>query len=191
MSKDKKKFEKRKLTIFNKMKKMLVYLLVQRRSIPGAKGFELKKLIGTKYTFIANLLNKELETYGLKLKIVFQDKNIENPSLQDYDKAYFYITTSEPIIATPLKGQFNMEELGALAASILLIYSKNNKYEYENLIDFLSNKISKLKTRRFIDKFIKKGYLEIDENNILSLGWRTYAEIDLQMLTKIIAIYSV
>ena len=132
-----------------------------------------------------------METYGLKLKIVFQDKNIENPSLQDYDKAYFYITTSEPIIATPLKGQFNMEELGALAASILLIYSKNNKYEYENLIDFLSNKISKLKTRRFIDKFIKKGYLEIDENNILSLGWRTYAEIDLQMLTKIIAIYSV
>lgn len=182
--------EKRKITIFNKMKKMLIYLLVQRRNVPGAKGFELRRIIGTKYPFIANLLSRELETYGLKLNIVFENK-VENPTLQDYDRAHFYIVTSEPLISTPLKGQFNIEELAALSASILFIISRNNKCNITDLEDFLNKKISKIKIRRFLDRFRRRGYIEIDENGIAKLGWRTYAEVDLDILLRLVTIYKV
>ena len=184
-----KKAEKRRLTIFNKMKKMLIFLLVQRRNVPGAKGFELRRIIGTKYPFIANLLNKELETFGLKINIVFQGK-VENPTLQDYDRAHFYIVTSDPLVSTPLKGQFNMEELSALSASILYLVSKNNRCSYEDLMNFLNKKISKTKSKRYLDKFIKKGYLEIDENDTIKLGWRTYAEVEIETLLKLVTIYN-
>jgi len=81
------------------------------------------------------------------MKSFFQGK-VENPTLQDYDRAHFYIVTSDPLVSTPLKGQFNMEELSALSASILYLVSKNNRCSYEDLMDFLNKKNIKNKIKK-------------------------------------------
>jgi len=149
----------------------------------------IKKHIGSKYPYILKLLDKELEDYGLKLKIVFDEniKDVNNPSLSDYDRAHIYIISSEPVYYN-LKGQFNIEELGCLAACIIFLISKSNNANLQELIDYLSSKIPKIKVKGFVEKFKRKGYLKI-QNNIVSLGWRTKAEIDLDSLIKLLAIY--
>jgi hypothetical protein len=189
MKKKDKRKEKRKVTIFEKMKKALLLLLIQNKFIPGVKGWELRKYIGSKYPYILKLLDKELEDYGLKVKIVFDEsiKDAENPTLNDYDKAHIYITSSSPIYYS-LKGQFNIEELGCLSACIIYIISKSNNANLQELINFLSSKIPKIKAKGYVEKFKRKGYLKI-KDNIVSIGWRTKAEIDLDALVKLLAIY--
>ena len=77
---------KRKATLVEKMKKALHLLLIQRKSIPGATGYELKKFVGRKYLYVIKLLNSELESFGLKIKIVLPEdtQDLSNPSEDEY-----------------------------------------------------------------------------------------------------------
>ncbi len=186
-----KRVEKRKATLFEKMKKAMLLLLIQRKSIPGASGYELKKNIGKKYLYVINLLDKELESYGLKVKISLPEdvKDPSNPSEEEYDRAHFYIIPREPILAYRIKGPFNIEELGSLAACIIMSMAKAGNLNIKELEEMLESKISKFKVKRYIEKFRKLGYLRISEEGIVSLGWRTRAEIDLENLSKLLVIY--
>lgn len=179
------RIEKRRATLYEKMKKALLLLLIQRKSIPGAKGFELKKHIGSKYLYVLKLLDKELESFGLKINTVLPEGK------EDYDHAHFYIVSREPILGMNLKGEFNIEELGCLSACILFLLANSNRVNLSQMEEFLSTKISKVKAKRYIEKFRRKGYLEVDQEGIIRLGWRSYAEINFENLSKILAIYKI
>ncbi|HLI46677.1 MAG TPA: hypothetical protein VKU94_05730 [Geobacterales bacterium] len=182
---------KRKATLFEKMKKALHLLLIQRKSIPGATGYELKKFVGRKYLYVIKLLNSELESFGLKIKIVLPEdtQDLSNPSEDEYLRARYYITSNEPLLTTISKGQFNIEELACLSASLTFIIAKSNKANLNELETLLETKISKTKSKRMVEKFRRLGYIEIDKDNIVKLGWRAKAELDIERLMKLLAIY--
>ena len=182
---------KRKATLFEKMNRALHLLLVQRKSIPGATGYELKKFVGRKYLYIIRLLNSELESFGLRVKIVLpedtQDQN--NPTEEEYLRARYYIVSNEPLLSLNPKGSFNIEELGCLSATLIFILAKSDKANLKELETLLENKVTRSKSRRMIEKFRRLGYIEIDKDDIVKLGWRSKAELDIERLMKLLAIY--
>ncbi|MDT7891586.1 MAG: hypothetical protein RQ952_02470 [Thermoproteota archaeon] len=188
-----KRVEKRRATLYEKMKKALHLILIQRRSIPGATGYELKKFIGRKYLYIIKLLNSELDSFGLMVKIVLpQDiKDPKNPSEDDYLRAHYYIVSKEPILGLNMKGNFNIEELACLSACIVQILARSNNANFNELKELLESKVGKIKASRYIEKFRKLGYLEINNEGIVKLGWRTMAEINIENLLKFLAIYKI
>jgi hypothetical protein len=188
-----KRVEKRRATLYEKMKKALHLILIQRRSIPGATGYELKKFIGRKYLYIIKLLNSELDSFGLMVKIVLpQDiKDPKNPSEDDYLRAHYYIVSKEPILGLNMKGSFNIEELACLSACIVQILARSNNANFNELKELLESKVGKIKASRYIEKFRKLGYLEINNEGIVKLGWRTMAEINIENLLKFLAIYKI
>jgi hypothetical protein len=82
----------------------------------------------------------------------------------------------------------NVKSLIKKFAGITYIISKSNNANLQELINFLSSKIPKIKAKGYVEKFKRKGYLKI-KDDIVSLGWRTKAEIDLDALIKLLAIY--
>jgi len=184
---------KRRATLFEKMKKAFHLMLIQRKSIPGATGYELKKFIGRKYLYVVKLLNNELETLGLKVKIVLPEdtKDLNNPTEEEYLRARYYIVANEPILNLYIKGQFNIEELACLAASLIFIIARAGEANLKDLQDILESKVGKIKSKRVIEKFRKQGYIEIKGQNIVKLGWRAKAELDFDRLIKVLTIYKV
>lgn len=188
-----KRVEKRKATLYEKMKKALHLMLIQRKSIPGTTGYELKKFIGKKYLYVIKLLNSELDSYGLMVKVVLPEdiKDPKNPSEEDYLRAHYYIVSKEPILGLKMKGNFNIEELACLSACIIQVLARANNANVNDLKELLENKVGKIKAPRYIEKFRKLGYLEINNEGIVKLGWRTKAEINIENLLKLLAIYKI
>ncbi|MEM1550486.1 MAG: hypothetical protein QXR13_00960, partial [Candidatus Bathyarchaeia archaeon] len=129
-----------------KMRKAAQILFYKRHSIPGAKGWELKKKIGSDYIKVINILNEYLAKIGLTIKTVFEDEpNLqENPSIEQYDKARFYITLRDEMSVEDAKMMgWRIDDLAALCASIAFIISKGGKTLKKDLEDLLKAKIPK------------------------------------------------
>ncbi|MEM4982765.1 MAG: hypothetical protein QXK73_04145 [Candidatus Bathyarchaeia archaeon] len=172
-----------------KMRKAVQLLLYKRHAMPGAKGWELRKKIGSDYIKVINLLNEYLARMGLTVKTVFEEEANppENPSIEQYDKARFYITLKDEISAEDSKMMgWRIDDLAALCASIAFIISRGGKAPRKDLEDLLKVKIPKWRAEVIINRFTRTGYLIEDENGLVYLGWRTRAEIDLKRLIDLL-----
>ncbi|MEM2607080.1 MAG: hypothetical protein QXK30_00110 [Candidatus Bathyarchaeia archaeon] len=172
-----------------KMRKAVQLLLYKRHAMPGAKGWELRKKIGSDYIKVINLLNEYLARMGLTVKTVFEEEANppENPSIEQYDKARFYITLKDEISAEDSKMMgWRIDDLAALCASIAFIISRGGKAPRKDLEDLLKAKIPKWRAEVIINRFTRTGYLIEDENGLVYLGWRTRAEIDLKRLIDLL-----
>ncbi|MEM0010214.1 MAG: hypothetical protein QXT84_00815 [Candidatus Bathyarchaeia archaeon] len=171
----------RKAYYLAKMRRAAQLLFYKRHSIPGAKGWELRKKVGSDYQKVINLLNDYLAKVGLTIKTVFEDETNppENPSVEQYDKARFYITLKDEISIEDAKMMgWRIDDLAALCASIAFIISKGGKAQRKDLEDLLKTKIPEWHVEIILNRFMKMGYLIEDENGLVYIGWRARAEID-------------
>jgi len=74
-----------------------------------------------------------------------------------------------------------------LAAALSLVVSKQGKVERKELETMIQEKAGRWRTLTLTDTFLRTGYLEEDESGMITLGWRTKAEIDLPSLMLLVA----
>lgn len=171
-----------------KMKKAAKLLLYKRHRQPGVKGWELKKAFGKDFIKIIELLNEELDGLDLQVKIVWDTS--EEPveaTKEKLEGARFYITLKKPMSRSELiMAGWRIDDVAALTVSVAYIISKQGKASRNEIEKILREKFPKWKVDYNLNRFIRKGYLTQDDDNVLYLNWRARAEIDQKTLLKLV-----
>jgi hypothetical protein len=172
-----------------KMKRAVQLLFYKRHWEPGVKGWELRRRIGSDYPRIINLLNDYLDRLGLTVKTVFEEEANppQNPTLDQLDKARFYVALKE----TQTSGEqklvgWRIDDLAGLAVSLGYIISQGGKAPRKDVEDLLREKLPGWRTDVNLNRYLRTGYIIEDENGQFYLGWRTRAEVDQRKLIDLL-----
>ncbi|MBX5329100.1 MAG: hypothetical protein QHH18_04870 [Candidatus Bathyarchaeota archaeon] len=179
---------KRKGYYASKLKRATHMLFYRRHAKPGVKGWELRKALGADYPKVLNILDNYLKALDLQVKTIFEEeKTVEKPTLEQLDKARFYITLRGEL--TPKEAKmigWRIDDLAGLAITIAYIISKKGKAPRKEVEELLRDKLLGWKVDINVDRYIRYGYLTQDENEQLYLDWRTRAEIDQKALIDLL-----
>jgi hypothetical protein len=182
------KVSKRKGYYASKLKRATHMLFYRRHAKPGVKGWELRKALGADYPKVLNILDNYLKALDLQVKTIFEEeKTVEKPTLEQLDKARFYITLRGEL--TPKEAKmigWRIDDLAGLAITIAYIISKKGKAPRKEVEELLRDKLLGWKVDINVDRYIRYGYLTQDENEQLYLDWRTRAEIDQKALIDLL-----
>jgi len=173
----------------SKMKRATHMLFYRRHQKPGVKGWELHRELGADYPKVLEILDDYLKALDLQVKTVFEEekKSAAKPSLEELDRARFYITLRGEL--TPKESKmigWRIDDLAGLAVAISYIISKKGQAPRKDVEDLLSEKLPGWKVGLNIDRYIRYGYLQEDDNEQLYLDWRTRAEVDEKALVDIL-----
>ena len=176
---------KRKGVYAAKVKRATHMLFFRRHQKPGVKGWELHKSLGSDYPKVLDVLDDYLKGLDLQVKTVFEEEKTptEKPTLEELDKARFYVTLRGDL--TPKESKmigWRIDDLAGLAITISYIISKKGQAPRKDVEDLLGEKIPGWKVGLNIDRYIRYGYLTQDDNAQLYLDWRTRAEVDQKAL---------
>ena len=179
---------KRKATYASKLKRATHLLFYKRHTRPGVKGWELRKALGSDYQKVLKVLDDYLKALDLQVRTVFEEeKTVENPSLEQLDRARFYITLRGEI--TPKEAKmvgWRIDDLAGLAIAISYIISKRGKAPRKEVEELLREKLPGWKVGLNVDRYVRYGYLNEDENEQIYLDWRTRAEVDQKALIDLL-----
>ncbi|MEM3731672.1 MAG: hypothetical protein QW667_07075 [Candidatus Bathyarchaeia archaeon] len=179
---------KRKAYYASKLKRAIHLLFYRRHKKPGVKGWELRKILGADYPKVLKILDDYLKALDLQVKTVFEEeKTVEKPTLEELDKARFYITLRGEL--TPKEAKmigWRIDDLAGLAITIAYIISKRGKAPRKEVEELLREKLPGWKVGLNVDRYIRYGYLTEDENEQLYLDWRTRAEVDQKALIDLL-----
>jgi hypothetical protein len=165
----------------SKMKRATHMLFYRRHQKPGVKGWELHKALGADYQKVLEVLDDFLKDLDLQVKTVFEEEKTpaEKPSLEELDRARFYVTLRGEL--TPKESKmigWRIDDLAGLAVAISYIISKKGQAPRKDVEQVLSEKLPGWKVGLNLDRYIRYGYLIQDENDQLYLDWRTRAEVN-------------
>ena len=166
---------KRKGAYAAKMKRATHMLFYRRHQKPGVKGWELHKALGSDYPKVLDVLDDFLKNLDLQVKTVFEEeKTPEKPTLEELDKARFYVTLRGDLQPKEAKMiGWRIDDLAGLAITISYIISKKGQAARRDVEELLGEKIPGWKVGLNIDRYIRYGYLQQDDNEQLYLDWRT------------------
>lgn len=172
---------KRKGLYASKIKRATHMLFYRRHQKPGVKGWELRRVLGSDYPKVLEILDDYLKSLDLQVKTVFEEGKTPagKPSLEELDKARFYITLRGEL--TPKEAKmigWRIDDLAGLAVAIAYIISKKGQAPRKDVEALLSEKLPGWKVGLNIDRYIRYGYLQQDDKEQLYLDWRTLAEVD-------------
>jgi hypothetical protein len=165
----------------SKMKRATHMLFYRRHQKPGVKGWELHRALGADYPKVLEVLDDYLKSLDLQVKTVFEEEKTPSgkPSLEELNKARFYVTLrGELTPKEPKMMGWRIDDLAGLAVTISYIISKKGQAPRKDVEELLNEKLPGWKVGLNIDRYIRYGYLQQDENNQLYLDWRTRAEVD-------------
>jgi hypothetical protein len=138
---------------------------------PGAKVWELRHALGKNYEQILKALEVELERLGLAIKKVSMGGEAESDR-------YFVTLKEPPPLAAARTYGWRVDEMGMLAAVLAQLLVRGGKLPLKEITQLLEEKFPKFRVDTALEKFIRRGYLEEDEEGMLYIGWRTRAEVD-------------
>jgi hypothetical protein len=175
---------KRKGVYAAKMKRATHMLFFRRHMKPGVKGWELHKALGSDYPKVLNVLDDHLKSLDLQVKTVFEEeKTPEKPTLEELDKARFYVTLRGDLQPKEAKMiGWRIDDLAGLAVTISFIISKKGQVARRDVEELLGEKMPGWKVGLNLDRYIRYGYLQQDDNEQLYLDWRARAEVDQKAL---------
>ena len=179
---------KKKDLYMSKVKRATHLLFFRRHRKPGVKGWELRKRLGSDYPKVLGVLDTFLEKLDLQVKTVFEtETQKEKPSLEDFDKARFYITLRGGLTPKETKMMgWRIDDIAGLAMTISSIISKKGKAPRDEIEQLLRDKLPGWRVDINLDRYIRSGYIAEDENRQLYIDWRTRAEIDESALIKLL-----
>jgi len=179
---------RRKGYYMRKIKRATHLLFYRHHRKPGVKGWELRRRLGSDYPKVLEILDGHLEKLDLQVKTVFErEKPAEKPTVQQLDKARFYITLRGSLTPKETKMMgWRIDDIAGLATAISCIISKKGKAPREEVEDLLRNKLPDWRVDMNMNRYIRSGYLAEDENKQLYLDWRTRAEIDQKALVDLL-----
>lgn len=178
---------KRKGVYGSKVKKTTQMLFYKRHQKPGVKGWELRKALGSDYPKVLDLLDDYLKPLDLQVKTIFEEeKTPEKPTLEELDKARFYVALRGDLPTKDKLIGWRIDDLAGLAITISFIISKKGQAARKDVEKLLSEKMPNWKVGLNIDRYIRYGYLTQDDNGQLFLDWRTRAEVDQKALINML-----
>ncbi len=151
-----------------KVERAAQLILFKRHREPGAKDWELKKVLGKRYDEIVDLLNQELEKMGLEVKRIGED--------EDGPTRYYATMKGNPRLSDRTFG-WRIDDMASLTIALSYIQAKRGKASVGEVEELLKEKLPKWRVDRNLNKFTKMGYLSEDDG-MLSMDWRAEAEID-------------
>jgi hypothetical protein len=165
----------------SKIKRAIHLLFFKRHRKPGVKGWELQKALGADYPKVLEVLDDYLKSLDLQVKTVFETEKLpsEKPSLEDLNRARFYVILRGEIAPKELKMiGWRVDDLAGLAVAISFIISKKGQAMRKDIEDLLGEKLPGWKVSLNIDRYIRYGYLQQDDKDQVYLDWRTRAEVN-------------
>lgn len=169
---------KKKGAYGSKVKRATQMLFYKRHLKPGVKGWELHKALGSDYPKVLDVLDDYLKPLDLQVKTVFEEeKTPEKPTLEQLDKARFFVALSGGLSRDKLMG-WRVDDLAGLSITISYIISKKGQTARKDVEKLLAEKMPNWRIGLNIDRYIRYGYLMQDEKEQLFLDWRTRAEVD-------------
>ena len=173
----------------SKMKRATHMLFYKRHQKPGVKGWELHKALGVDYPKVLEILDGYLKSLDMQVKTVFEEEKKlgKKPSIEELDKARFYITLRGEL--TPKETKmigWRIDDLAGLAVTIAHIISKKGQARRKDVEKLLNEKLPGWKVGLNLDKYIRYGYLQQDDNDLMYLDWRTRAEVDEKALVDLL-----
>lgn len=178
---------KKKGVYGSKVKKATQMLFYKRHQKPGVKGWELRKALGSDYPKVLDLLDDYLKPLDLQVKTIFEEeKTPEKPTLEELDKARFYVALRGDLATKDKLMGWRIDDLAGLAIAISYIISKKGQAARKDIEKLLSEKMPNWKIGLNIDRYIRYGYLGQDDNGQLFLDWRTQAEVDQKALINML-----
>ena len=81
---------------------------------------------------------------------------------------------------------WRIDDLAGLAVTIAHIISKKGQAPRKDVEKLLGEKLPGWKVGLNLDRYIRYGYLQQDENDLLYLDWRTRAEVDEKALIDLL-----
>jgi hypothetical protein len=188
MEKRRAKVSKRKATYAAKLKRATHLLFFKRHVKPGVKGWELRKALGSDYPKVLKIMDDYLKALDLEVKTIFEEgKQIEKPSLEQLDKARFYVALRGELVPKEAKMiGWRIDDFAGLAVAIAYIVSRKGRAPREDVEKLLREKLPGWKVGLNVDRYIRYGYLTEDETGQLYLDWRTRAEVDQKSLIDLL-----
>jgi len=179
---------KRKATYAAKLKRATHLLFFKRHVKPGVKGWELRKALGSDYPKVLKIMDDYLKALDLEVKTIFEEgKQIEKPSLEQLDKARFYVALRGELVPKEAKMiGWRIDDFAGLAVAIAYIVSRKGRASREEVEKLLREKLPGWKVGLNVDRYIRYGYLTEDESGQLYLDWRTRAEVDQKSLIDLL-----
>ena len=167
-----------------KVKKVLQVILTPKARAPGAKGWELKRTIGKDYYSIIQVLGTELDKLGLVIKVVGETGELSpQATTEQLDDARYYIIFKEPLSTREASPSgMSIDDMAALAIILSYLTSKRGKAPAKEIERMLKEKLPKWKVEWNMRRFVRKGYLMHNEDDTLSIGWRSLVEVDFKSL---------
>jgi hypothetical protein len=172
----------------SKMKRATQMLFYERHQKPGVRGWELHKALGSDYPKVLDVLDDYLKSLDLQVKTVFEEevKPSEKPSIEELDKARFFITLRGESTAKEKMMGWRIDDLAGLAITISYIVSNKGQAARKDVEKLLGEKMTNWKISLNIDRYIRYGYLMQDDKGQLYLDWRTRAEVDEKALIDLL-----
>jgi len=172
----------------SKMKKATQMLFYKRHQKPGVKGWELHKALGSDYPKVLEVLDDHLDSLDLEVKTVFEEKvkPPEKPSIEELDKARFYVTLRGDSSPKEKMIGWRIDDLAGLAITISYIISNKGQASRKDLEKLLGEKMPNWKIGLNLDRYIRYGYLTQDDKGLMYLDWRTRAEVDEKALLDLL-----
>ncbi|RLI06740.1 hypothetical protein DRO22_00195 [Candidatus Bathyarchaeota archaeon] len=171
------------------LKRAAQMIFYKRHREPGVKGWELRRRLGSDYPKVLQLLDEYLGNLGLTIKTVFEEDGSapENPTIDQLDKAKFYVTLREELSLGDMKlVGWRIDDLAGLAVSLAYIISKGGKAPRKDLEGLLRTKLPGWRVDMNLNRYLRLGYLIEDENEQLYLGWRARVEVDQKKLIELL-----
>ncbi|MDG6933883.1 MAG: hypothetical protein JRN68_04230 [Nitrososphaerota archaeon] len=179
---EKEKEEKLEAQLRESARAGLRFLLIQRRSQPGCKGWELKRELGRNYLQILRLVNGMASDIGLKLVSVPDEDFPDDP-----DRSRYLLVSKEPLSEKDTGSWLRMEEAASLAIILSHLFVKGEVDSKAVVMTMVREKLPSWRAQQVVSKLTRLGYLE-DDAGYIRVGWRTKVEIDRdELLTSILS----
>ena len=173
-----------------KMKDAVHLLFFTHHKLPGVRGWELRKELGSDWENVLEVLDKQLQPLDLKVTQVLDDPDIVEPTNAQLQDARYYITMRGTVDQKTAKTiGWRIDDIAGLAVSVAYIISKQGKAPRNDVERVLEEKLPGWRVKLNVDRYVNKGYLGEDEQGILYLDWRSRAEIDSKKLVDLVVSY--
>ncbi len=174
-----------------KLKDAVHLLFFTHHKLPGVRGWELRKELGTEWQNIVEVLDKQLQPLDLKVTRVLEEPDLIEPTGAQLQDARFYITMRGTVDQKTAKTiGWRIDDIAGLAVSVAYIISKQGKVPRQDIERVLSEKLPGWRVKLNIDRYIQQGYLGEDDQGVMFLNWRARAEIDSKKLVDLVVSFS-
>lgn len=162
-----------------KVERALRLLLFRRGRKPGVRDWELEAKLGRHYRAILARADEVLRELGLQVREVTEESPLEG---EEGARRFLVVLRGAPTGTEAKLSGWRIDTLAGLAATIGLVLARQGKAPRDEVEDLLAEKLGLYRAEAVLDAYLRSGYLQEDEEGFLGLDWRTFAELDLQVL---------